>query len=79
MKLSVDKEADALYLRLDDSPIVESEEVSAGSGARLQRIERSGRGGDAPSLQTLIQPGPLRAALRNGVIVQVTNGPPRPY
>ena len=30
MKLSIDKEADALYLRLDDSPIVESEEVSPG-------------------------------------------------
>lgn len=30
MKLHVDREADALYLRLDDSPIVESEEVSAG-------------------------------------------------
>ena len=30
MKLSVDKEADALYLRLDDSRIVESEEVSPG-------------------------------------------------
>ncbi len=28
MKLTVDKEADALYLRLDDSTIVESEEVS---------------------------------------------------
>ena len=28
MKLHVDKEADALYLRLDTSPIVESEEVS---------------------------------------------------
>ncbi len=28
MRLTVDKEADALYLRLDDSPIVESEEVS---------------------------------------------------
>ena len=27
MKLNVDKEAGALYLRLDDSPIVESEEV----------------------------------------------------
>ena len=26
MKLNVDKEADALYLRLDDSPIIESEE-----------------------------------------------------
>lgn len=30
MKLQLDKQADALYLRLDDSPIVESEEVSPG-------------------------------------------------
>ena len=30
MKLHVDKEADALYLRLDESEIVESEEVSPG-------------------------------------------------
>jgi len=30
MKLKVDREADALYLRLDDSLIVESEEVSPG-------------------------------------------------
>ena len=30
MKLHVDKEADALYLRLDESTIVESEEVSPG-------------------------------------------------
>ena len=30
MKLEVDHEADALYLRLDDSRIVESEEVSPG-------------------------------------------------
>ena len=30
VKLRVDKEADALYLRLDDSPVVESEEVSPG-------------------------------------------------
>lgn len=29
MRLHVDKEADALYLRLDDSKIIESEEVSA--------------------------------------------------
>ena len=33
MKLHVDKEAAALYLRIDDSAIVESEEVSPGSGA----------------------------------------------
>lgn len=30
MKLTVDKSADALYLRLDDSEIAESEEVSPG-------------------------------------------------
>ena len=30
MKLHVDKEADALYLRLDTSVIIESEEVSPG-------------------------------------------------
>ena len=30
MKLRVDREADALYLRLDDTEIVESEEVSPG-------------------------------------------------
>ena len=30
MKLHVDQEADALYLRLDDSKIIESEEVSPG-------------------------------------------------
>lgn len=28
MKLNVDTQTDALYLRLDDSPIVDSEEVS---------------------------------------------------
>lgn len=30
MKLHIDKEADALYLRLGDSKIIESEEVSPG-------------------------------------------------
>ncbi len=30
MRLKVDREADALYLRLDDSQIVDSEEVSPG-------------------------------------------------
>ena len=30
MKLLIDKEADALYLRLDDSTIIESEEVAPG-------------------------------------------------
>lgn len=30
MKLKLDQKADALYLRLDDSKIIESEEVSPG-------------------------------------------------
>jgi uncharacterized protein YuzE len=30
MKLHIDKEADALYLRLDDSNIIDSEEVAPG-------------------------------------------------
>jgi uncharacterized protein YuzE len=30
MKLKVDEEGDALYFRLDESPIVESEEVEPG-------------------------------------------------
>jgi uncharacterized protein YuzE len=30
MKLKIDREADALYLTLDDSDVVESEEVSSG-------------------------------------------------
>ena len=30
MKLKVDEKSDALYLRLDDSEIIESEEVSPG-------------------------------------------------
>ena len=30
MKLKIDKQADALYLRLDDSTIIESEEITPG-------------------------------------------------
>ena len=30
MRLDIDKEADALYLRLDDYPIAESQEVAPG-------------------------------------------------
>jgi len=30
MRLHVDKEADALYLRLDDSKVIESEEIAPG-------------------------------------------------
>lgn len=30
MKLKIDREADALYLKLDDSPVEESEEIAPG-------------------------------------------------
>ncbi|HEY9295565.1 MAG TPA: DUF2283 domain-containing protein [Phormidium sp.] len=30
MRLKIDKESDALYFRLDESPIIESEEVQPG-------------------------------------------------
>lgn len=30
MRLKIDRESDALYLRLDESPVVESEEVQPG-------------------------------------------------
>ena len=66
MKLNVDKEADALYLRLDDSPVVESEEVSPGVVLDYNESNEV-VGGDATSLQTLIQAEPLRAAIRDGI------------
>ena len=70
MKLTVDKEADALYLRLDDSTIVESEEVSPGVvldynesnevvGVELLHLSKR-------SLQT----EPLYAAIRDGLMVE---------
>ena len=62
MKLRVDKEADALYLRLDDSAIVESEEVSPGVvldyneanevvGVELLRLSRRSPGLDLSDLR----------------------------
>ena len=58
MRLKVDRKADALYLRLDDSPILESEEVSPGvpyyfqgpvfrrmSAEHMTRVCRYGDGG----------------------------------
>ena len=45
MRLKIDKESDALYLRLDESEIVESEEVAPGvlldfdEGGRVVGIE----------------------------------------
>ena len=62
MKLSVDREADALYLRLDDTPIVESEEVSPGVvldynrrkevvGVEMLNLSRRSTAPDLASLQ----------------------------
>ena len=62
MKLHADKEADALYLRLDDSPIMESQEVSAGVvldyneakevvGIELLNLSRRSSALNLPSLQ----------------------------
>ena len=79
--VNVDKKADALYLRLDDSPIIESEEVSPGvvldynesnEVVGVEMLHLSKRSSE---------PGPLRAALRNGLIVpsdeRPTTGPPK--
>ncbi len=40
MKLKVDRESDALYLRLDESAIVESEEVQPGVVLDYDKDER---------------------------------------
>ena len=40
MKLKVDRESDALYLRLDESAIVESEEVQPGIVLDYDKDER---------------------------------------
>jgi len=41
MRLHVDKEADALYLRLDDSKIIESEQVAPGVILDYSKKKRS--------------------------------------
>lgn len=62
MKLQVDRQADALYLRLDDSTIVESEEVSPGIildynaaqevvGVEMLRLSQRAPNLDRPNLQ----------------------------
>ena len=60
MKLKVDREADALYLRLDDSIIVESEEVSPGvvldfnEGNQVVGIEMLNISKRAPRMKTTV-------------------------
>lgn len=64
MKLSVDKEADALYLRLDDSPIVESEEVAPGVVLDYNESNEVVGVEMLHLYKTLVQPEPLRPAIR---------------
>jgi uncharacterized protein YuzE len=59
MKLKVDKESDALYFRLDESAIVESEEVQPGI---ILDFDKDGRvvGIEMLDLSTRVQPETLR-------------------
>jgi uncharacterized protein YuzE len=59
MRLKVDKENDALYFRLDDTPVVESEEVQPGV---ILDFDGEGRviGIEILSLSTRIDPEKLR-------------------
>ena len=65
MKLNIDKEADALFLRLDDSPIIESEEVAPGIvldyneaeqvvGIEMLNLSKRGPGASLSNLQLQI-------------------------
>ena len=55
MKLHIDKKADALYLRRDDSAIVESEEVSPGVVLDYNETNEVGGRGNALPLEALRQ------------------------
>jgi len=59
MRLKVDKESDALYFRLDETPIVESEEVAPGV---ILDYDESGRlvGVEILSLSSRVAPDKLR-------------------
>lgn len=59
MKLKIDKESDALYFRLDDDEIVESEEVQPGI---ILDFDKDGRviGIEILSLSTRFAPENLR-------------------
>lgn len=75
MKLTVDPEADALYLRLNDSKIIDSEEVSPGVvldydakdevvGVEILHLSKRGVEIDKLDFQTLRSPQPEAAILR---------------
>jgi uncharacterized protein YuzE len=59
MRLKIDKESDALYLRLDESSIVESEEVQPGV---ILDFDENGKvvGIEILALSTRVQPDKLR-------------------
>lgn len=59
MKLKIDKESDALYFRLDDDEIIESEEVQPGI---ILDFDKNGRvvGIEILSLSTRFSPEKLR-------------------
>ena len=59
MRLKIDKENDALYLRLDETPIVESEEVEPGV---ILDFDKDGKviGFEILSLSTRTAPEKLR-------------------
>ena len=65
MKLHVDKEADARYLRLDDSTIVESEDIRREECLIATRQTISARGNALP-LETLLQSESLCPGIRHG-------------
>ena len=59
MRLRIDKESDALYLRIDDATVVESEEVQPGV---VLDFDKDGRvvGIEILALSTRTQPDKLR-------------------
>ena len=59
MRLKIDKESDALYLRLDETAIVESEEVQPGV---ILDFDENGKvvGIEILGLSTRVQPDKLR-------------------
>lgn len=59
MKLKIDKETDALYLRLNDTEIVESEEIQPGI---ILDFDKNGRvvGIEVLALSTRTEPEKLR-------------------
>lgn len=59
MRLKLDRESDALYLRLDESPIVESQEVEPGVILDFDANDRV-VGVEILRLSTRVQPEMLR-------------------